>query len=71
MIVLEVVMWTSLGLIVWTHVGYPLVAALGARVRHLRPALDDGYVPTVTLVIAAHDEEAVIEERLDNALALD
>ena len=71
MIALEVVMWTALALIVWTHVAYPLVAGLGARVRRFRAAADDAYLPSVTLVIVAHDEAGVIGERLDNALALD
>ncbi len=69
--VLQAVMWCSFGLIVWTHVAYPLAAAAGARLRSYRPRRDDGFVPSVTLVIVAHDEAAVIGRRLDNALALD
>jgi cellulose synthase/poly-beta-1,6-N-acetylglucosamine synthase-like glycosyltransferase len=69
--VLHVVMWTSLGLLVWTHLAYPLAAATGARLRRYRPRRDDAYLPSATLVIVAHDEAAVIERRIDNALALD
>jgi cellulose synthase/poly-beta-1,6-N-acetylglucosamine synthase-like glycosyltransferase len=64
-------MWTSLGVIVWAHAGYPLAAALAGRLRRYSPRRDDAYLPEVTLVVAAHDEEAAIEERLRNALALD
>jgi cellulose synthase/poly-beta-1,6-N-acetylglucosamine synthase-like glycosyltransferase len=69
-IVLEVVFWTSLAAIVWTHVGYPLAAALAAR---LRPRLvrAAGVTPSVTVIVAAHDEEDVIARRLENLLALD
>src|SRR5919204_407236 len=35
--ILWIVLWSSLGLIVWTHVGYPLAAALGARLCGHRP----------------------------------
>jgi cellulose synthase/poly-beta-1,6-N-acetylglucosamine synthase-like glycosyltransferase len=66
----ETAMWTALGLIAWTHVGYPAAAAVAARGRS-RPRPDGAPLPSVALVIAAHDEEAVIRERLDNALALD
>ncbi len=33
MIVAKVVFWLSLGGILWTHLGYPLAAALLARLR--------------------------------------
>ena len=62
--------WSSLGALGWTHVGYPLVTALLARVR-ARPVDKREIEPTVTLIVAAHDEEVVIERRLENLLALD
>jgi cellulose synthase/poly-beta-1,6-N-acetylglucosamine synthase-like glycosyltransferase len=66
-------MWGSLALIAWTHAGYPLAAAAAASLGGNRPRGDGGDrpLPSVALVIAAHDEEGVIGERLDNALALD
>ena len=57
--------------VVWTHVGYPLTAAVLARRIAYRPRRDDGYEPSVCLVIAAHNEESVIRARLENALRLD
>jgi cellulose synthase/poly-beta-1,6-N-acetylglucosamine synthase-like glycosyltransferase len=69
--VLRALMWGSFGLIVWTHLAYPLAAAAGARLRAYRPRRKDGYAPTVALVIAAHNEAAVIEARLENVLARD
>lgn len=62
--------WGSLGALGWTHVGYPLAAALMARVRNRRVRKDD-IEPTVAFIVAAHDEEVVIEQRLKNLLALD
>jgi cellulose synthase/poly-beta-1,6-N-acetylglucosamine synthase-like glycosyltransferase len=64
-------MWGSLGLIAWTHVGYPLAAAAAARRRRYEPRRDESFLPDVALIIAAHDEAHVIRERLENALALD
>jgi cellulose synthase/poly-beta-1,6-N-acetylglucosamine synthase-like glycosyltransferase len=64
-------MWGSLALIAWTHAGYPVAAAAAASRSRYRPRSDDAHLPSVVLVIAAHDEARVIGERLDNALALD
>jgi cellulose synthase/poly-beta-1,6-N-acetylglucosamine synthase-like glycosyltransferase len=66
----EVLFWASLAALVWTHVGYPLAAAVVARARRRGVRAED-VEPTVTLIVAAHDEESVIERRLENLLALD
>jgi cellulose synthase/poly-beta-1,6-N-acetylglucosamine synthase-like glycosyltransferase len=66
----EVVFWVSLAALVWTHVGYPLAAALLSRLRPRRVRLGDE-TPSVTVVVAAHDEEPVIERRLRNLLEAD
>jgi len=69
-IFVKALFWTSVGALAWTHAGYPLAAAALARVRprrvHAREEL-----PAVALVVAAHNEETVIERRLENLLAQD
>ena len=62
--------WSSLAGLAWTHAGYPIAMGVLARVRP-RPVRKADQTPSVTLVISAHDEEAVIRGRIDNALALD
>lgn len=62
--------WGSLGALAWTHVGYPVAAAALARVRP-RPVRKEDVTPSVTVVVAAHDEEAVIARRVDNLLEQD
>ena len=62
--------WGSLGALAWTHAGYPLAIGLLARARP-RPVRKAEQTPSVSLVVSAHDEEAVIRRRIDNALALD
>jgi cellulose synthase/poly-beta-1,6-N-acetylglucosamine synthase-like glycosyltransferase len=66
----KILFWLSLGGILWTHAGYPVAAALLARVlrRGVRRAV---YEPSVTLIVPAHDEENVIRARVENLLALD
>ena len=61
---------TSLGALAWTQVGYPLFAALLARVR-ARPVRKHDSEPSVSVIVAAHNEEGVIVRRLENLLALD
>ena len=62
--------WGSAAALAWTHVGYPAAAALAARLRP-RPVRKGGGLPSVAVVVAAHDEEKVIERRLENLLGLD
>jgi glycosyltransferase involved in cell wall biosynthesis len=62
--------WGSLGALAWTHAGYPLAMGALARIRP-RPVAKAEQTPSVALVVSAHDEEAVIRRRVENALALD
>ena len=63
--------WGSLGALAWTHVGYPVAAEIAARLRPRPVRKDEAAEPSVTVIVAAHDEEPVIERRLENLLALD
>jgi len=69
-LILELVFWLSLGGLAWTHVGYPLVVASLARLR-TRDVHRAGIEPSVSVIVAAVNEEAVIARRLENLLALD
>jgi len=68
--VAALVFWTSVGLIGYSYAGYPLVLALLARFRP-RPRWKPSDCPSVTLIIAAYNEEQAIAQKLDNSLALD
>ena len=70
---LEIVFWVAAGLIVFAHLGYPLllrglVAAFGED-EGVPPL--DGEPPMVSLIVAAYDEAEVIERKVANARALD
>jgi len=71
MAIVRVIFWASAGALVWTHAAYPLSARLLARVRSRPVRRDEEAAPAVSLIVAAHDEEAVIERRLANLRALD
>ena len=64
------VFWGSLAALAWTHVGYPAAAAVAARIAP-RPVRRDDVLPSVTVIVAAHNEEDVIARRLENLLELE
>ncbi len=73
MTVLAVIFWLCVALIVWTQLGYPLALAVLARAvgaGSRAPRAPEGRLPSLTLIVAAHDEQGVIEEKVRNALAL-
>jgi cellulose synthase/poly-beta-1,6-N-acetylglucosamine synthase-like glycosyltransferase len=75
MTALEIVFWVSAGLLVFTHVGYPLLLLVARRRARREDPRTAGTraaeQPAVSLIIAAYDEEDVIEQKVANALALD
>ena len=73
---LELSFWIAVGLLLYTQIGYPLLlAALAAVVGEREPAAGGRAAgeaaPRVSLIVAAHDEAAVIESKVKNALELD
>jgi cellulose synthase/poly-beta-1,6-N-acetylglucosamine synthase-like glycosyltransferase len=73
MTAIAIAFWLSAGLIVYTHLGYPLALRLllALRRRPERAPSSPEELPRVSLIIAAYDEEEVIEAKVANALALD
>jgi cellulose synthase/poly-beta-1,6-N-acetylglucosamine synthase-like glycosyltransferase len=77
MTALAIVFWLSVGLLVYAHLGYPLVLWALVRSRGdtgrrgLEDTRDDHSLPRVSLIVAAHDEEEVIERKVRDALAQD
>lgn len=73
MTLLRSIFWFCIGLIGYTYLGYPLVLWLLARVTPDRapPMPTESALPTVTLLIAAYNEEATLAAKLENSLALD
>ena len=71
MTVVAILFWLCFAALAWTHVLYPLAARTLAIVRTRPVRTNDALLPTVTLIVTAHDEESVIERRLANLQALD
>jgi hypothetical protein len=72
MTALEIVFWVCVALIVWTQIGYGTTLAVLARAfGRTQPIAAPEPPPSLSLIVAAHDEESVIAARVANALALD
>ena len=65
-----VVFWTALGVVFYVYVVFPILLFVVAKVMP-RPVRKAPITPSVTMIIAAYNEEAVIAAKLENALALD
>src|SRR2546425_10875827 len=65
-----VLFWGCGLVLAYTYLGYPLLAWARAALRS-RPPRAGGIEPSVTVLLAAHNEADRIDGRLENLLALD
>jgi hypothetical protein len=63
------VFWGSVGVLAYAYAGFPLLVAARALLRNRPIAAGDG-LPTITVVIPAHNEVGIIEEKLENTLSV-
>jgi cellulose synthase/poly-beta-1,6-N-acetylglucosamine synthase-like glycosyltransferase len=66
----ELVFWLSAAALFYTYAGYPLLVLLVSIFRS-RTVLRSANEPSVSVIIAAHNEERAIRGKLENTLALD
>ncbi|MCB0830765.1 MAG: glycosyltransferase [Solirubrobacterales bacterium] len=89
MIFALILFWLCTGLLLFTHIGYPVMLwlldfiGLGGRAGEVRgpklseippavdPDTDEELLPSVSLIVAAYNEETVIEAKVRNALELE
>lgn len=62
--------WIIVSLIFFTYIGYPVVLILLSKTCGKDIKKDDEYLPTVSLIIAAYNEESFIEKKILNSLRL-
>jgi poly-beta-1,6-N-acetyl-D-glucosamine synthase len=67
---MKTLFWISAALVVYVYFGYPILLwLLRFLIRH--PETKERVEPSITLLVAAHNESDVIAAKLQNALALD
>lgn len=69
-ILIALLFWVSLGGILYTYFGYPVLIFLLAKMIQ-KPETYQTYKPSVTLLIAAYNEETVIEDKIKNSLTIE
>jgi len=71
---LETLFWFVIVLIIYVYFGYPSLLWLFNKMKHNQNIVshfNENFKPTVSMIIAAYNEEKVIAEKLVNCLALD
>lgn len=76
MLALQIAFWTACGFVLYGYVGYPILLGLLAKFRKPQSVPDlvarsPEDWPRVSLIIAAYKEEAMILQRIANALQMD
>ena len=66
----EILFWSAVGVILYTYIGFPLLSWLRSWMCR-RPHTRSDVTPTVSVLIAAHNEEDSIGDKVRNMLALD
>jgi len=67
----EFIFWLSAFLIFHTYVGYPLVLVVLSTFFAKQRTSGENDLPTVSMIVAAYNEESIIEEKLKNCQTLD
>lgn len=67
---IEFVFWSSLGMIFYAYIGYPIFVFLLAKIFR-KSVNKQAYEPTVTILIAAFNEQENIGQTIENKLQLD
>lgn len=64
--------YVSAFIIIWAMIGYPISIKIIGRIFKTKILIKDyNHQPTVTVMVVAHNEEKVIQEKLNNIISLD
>ncbi|MBI5469362.1 MAG: glycosyltransferase family 2 protein [Deltaproteobacteria bacterium] len=69
---LEAAFWSGVIVILYSYIGYPaLLLLLNRLIPADKPLAENSRLPKVSLVIAAYNEEKVIDDKIRNSLEID
>lgn len=76
MTTLEIIFWVCMAIVFYTYAGYGILLFFLVKVKELFAKENDtssaeSELPEVTLLVAAYNEEAVVQAKMENSLALD
>lgn len=69
--IVKVLFWINVFIIIWAMIGYPVfIMALGKVFKNRKIEKNYENMPTVTVMIVAHNEEKVILKKLENVIRI-
>lgn len=70
---IEIAFWLAAAIVFYTYLGYPILLCILTRFisKRKNEPLSDDELPQISHLIAAYNEEDVIEEKIQNALSSD
>lgn len=64
---LQIILWANVGLIAYVYFGYPALLLILCRFKGNQASLlKDNFEPTISMIIAAYNEERDIAHKLEN-----
>lgn len=69
--IVKAIFWISAFMIFWANIGYPISILILDKVLKRKNKKIENYEPTVSIIIVAHNEEKVIQKKLENIINLD
>lgn len=67
---MKIIFWASLIILFYIYLGYPILLIFLSFIRN-KPVRKDNIEPSISIIIPAYNEEAVIEAKIKNVLSLD
>lgn len=71
MFIVKILFWISIFMIFWANIGYPISILLLGKIIKRKNKIIDNNETSVSIIIAAHNEEKVIQQKLKNVISLD
>lgn len=69
---MTILFWISLFIIFYTYIGYGIILFVLVKIfRRRKPPIDDYELPTLTVMVAAYNEEDFIRKKIENTLQLE
>jgi biofilm PGA synthesis N-glycosyltransferase PgaC len=62
--------WISVSLVFYTYIGYGVLLFLYNAIVKRKKTTDETFLPPVTFIVPAYNEEVIIAEKIENSLAL-
>ena len=70
--VFELIFWFSIILVVYAYFGYPILLAIWGKFSGIpKPTVEHDYYPSISVLIPAYNEQAVIQKKIENTVSLD